>query len=76
MDVKRDLFEERAKKELSVAEFFPRYTKKLVDSKINFLSDEIATEEKNLEDIKKRKEDILEEFWQEMIEEEEYKEKQ
>ena len=72
MDIKRDLFEKR-EKELQTVDFFPRYTKKLVDSKINFLSDEIASEEKNLEDIKKRKEDILEEFWQEMIEEEEYK---
>ena len=38
MDIKRDLFEKR-EKELQTVDFFPRYTKKLVDSKINFLTD-------------------------------------
>ena len=60
MEIKRNLFEGRDK-ELSVEKFFPRYTRKLADSQLNSLSDQIARMEAEIQYVEQEKDEVMQE---------------
>ena len=61
MEIKKYLFEE-LKSELSVEEVFPRYTRKLVDSKLIFYTDQRALVEDEIKYLQSEQNNIDQEF--------------
>lgn len=61
MEIKKYLFEE-PDWQLSVEEVFPRYTRKLVDSKLIFYTDQIALVEDEIKYLQSEQNNIDQEF--------------